>query len=250
MRCVALCVAAIACGCTARVAFADDLTIATDRPGILYGTAVVPPGHVQIEAGVPTWQRSGSGDERDTLITTPTYLRIGVSDAFEFQIADSPFNRDHARGAAGGASVSGAGDLQLGVKWLLRSADSHGPGLALIGYASLPTGSRAFSAGRPGYNLNLVGSWNLAGDTNFGAMLGATRMPIANGDHADSGIVAVNLSRSFSERFGGYVEAGWFPALRNAQSTTLAGAGLTFMVTRRFQLDGFFDRGLNKVSPD
>ncbi|MER3546413.1 MAG: hypothetical protein C4338_01950 [Rhodanobacteraceae bacterium] len=105
-------------------------------------------------------------------------------------------------------------------------------------------------AGRPGYNLNLVGSWNLAGDTNFGAMLGATRMPIANGDHADSGIVAVNLSRSFSERFGGYVEAGWFPALRNAQSTTLAGAGLTFMVTRRFQLDGFFDRGLNKVSPD
>ncbi len=250
MHHVALCLAAIACGCAARATYADDLTIATDRPGILYGTEVVPVGRVQVEAGVPTWQRSDSNGERDTLITTPTSLRIGVSDAFEFQIVSSPFDRDRMHGAAGDDSVSGSGDLQLGAKWLLRTTDAHGPRFALIGYVSLPTGSRAFTAGRPGYNLNLVGNWNLADDTNFGAMLGATHMPIASGGHADSGIVAVNLSRSFSDRLGGYVETGWFPGFRNAQSTALAGAGVTWLVTNRFQIDGFFDRGLNKDSPD
>lgn len=249
MRRTVLCVLIVASGmpCAAQAA---DLTISTDRPGILYGTAIAPAGYLQLEAGLPTWQRSDFGNERNTLLTTPMFLRVGISDSLELQIADSPFNRATARSGAGESSSTGAGDLQLGAKYLLRSGGTNGPTLVLVGYVSVPTGSAAFTAGRPGYNLNLVGDWPLDANTGVGAMVSYTRMPAPNGSHADSGIAAMNLSHNFNERLGGYVEAGWFPGFRNVQATALAGGGLTWLVTHRFQIDGFFDRGLNRASPD
>lgn len=231
-------------------ASATDLTISTDRPGILYGTAIVPAGHLQLEAGWPTWQLDDSDGERETQVATPTFLRFGISDTFELQIAESPFNHVIARTGADENSATGAGDMQIGAKWLLRNGDAHGPALVLVGYVSAPTGSAAFTAGGPAYNLNLVGAWSLDANTSFSAMASYTRAPEPGDGHADSSIAAINFSRSFNERVGGYLEAGWFPGFHDVQATALAGAGMTFLIGRRVQLDGFFDRGLNRASPD
>lgn len=237
-------------------AFADqtpptpDITISTDRPGILYGTTIVPAGHVQLEGGVPTWQRTDTDGVRDTLTTTPTYLRYGVNDSFEWQIADSPYNHETIRSDLDHTSMAGAGDLQLGAKVLLHSGEAHGATIVLVGYATLPTGAKAFTGGRPGYNLNLVSGWNLTGSTNVSAMLSYSRTPAADDRYADTGIVAVTLAHSFNDRLGDYAEAGYFPCFSNAADTALAGAGVTWLVTHRFQIDGFFDRGLNRASPD
>ncbi len=253
MKRIALCILLagnIGCAIADQTPSTSDITISTDRPGILYGTTIVPTGRLQLEAGLPTWQRTDSDGKRDTLITTPIYLRYGVSDSFELQIADSPYNHETIDAGFDRMSMTGAGDLQLGAKALLRPGEAHGPSIVIVGYATLPTGAKAFTGGRPAYNLNLVSGWALTGSTNFSSMLSYSRTPTADDRHADTGIVAVNLAHSFNDRLGGYMEAGYFPGFSNARDTALAGTGLTWLVTRRFQLDGFFDRGLNRASPD
>nr|MDQ2971484.1 transporter [Pseudomonadota bacterium] len=206
---------------------ASDTTLSTDRPGILYGTTIVPTGHVQLEAGLPTWQRSDFDGARDTLVSTPIYLRYGVSESFEWQIADSPYNHQTIDSSIEHTSMTGAGDLQLGAKVLLHSGQVRGPTIVLVGYATLPTGAKAFTGGRPGYNLNLVSGWNLTGSTNISAMLSYSRTSSPDDRDADTGIVAVNLAHSFNARLAGYAEAGYFPGFSNAADTALAGAGVT-----------------------
>jgi len=251
MNWIILCMLSVVLVCAiADPAAAADFTISTDRPGILYGTSIVPVGHWQLEAGLPTWQRSDSDGERDTLITTPTYVRYGVADNLELQIADSPYSRETIHTGFGGTTFTGASDVTFGAKLLLHSGAAHGPNIVLVGYATLPTGSDAFSAGSPGYNLNLVSGWSLTESTNIAAMVSFSRIPIAGDRHADNGILAMNLAHSFSDRLAAYLETGWFPGFSNAQDQALVGAGLTWLVTNRFQLDSFFDRNLNNASPD
>lgn len=229
-------------------AFADQ-TISTDRPGIPYGTSIVPAGHLQLETGLPTFENDPLPGGHSLLLSEPTYLRYGVSNDFEVQLAASPWNRLTTAQEGRRHSVSGVGDLQLGGKFALTSGGGAVPALTLIGYVTAPTGNRNFSDGRPAYNLNAVASWSLAGGTSLTTMASFTRAPAGGDRHANSGILAVSLSHSFSSRLSGSAETGWFPAYTNTASAALAGASMTYLLTRHVQVDGFFDVGLNHASP-
>lgn len=228
--------------------FAEQ-TISTDRPGIPYGTSIVPIGHLQLETGLPTFENDPLPGGHSLLLSAPTYLRYGVTDDFEVQLAASPWNRLTTTQGGQRHSVSGAGDLQLGGKFALSSNNGAMPAVTLIGYVTAPTGNSNFSGGRPAYNLNAVASWSLTDSTGLTTMASFTRAP-ANGDrHANSGTLAVSLSHGFTPRLLAYAEAGWFPGYTNTSSTALAGAGITYLLTRHVQVDGFFDVGLNHRSP-
>jgi hypothetical protein len=227
----------------------SDQTISTDRPGIPYGTSIVPTGHLQLETGLPTFENDPLPDGHRLLLSAPTYLRYGVTDNFEVQLASSPWNRLTTRQGGYRSSFSGAGDLQLGGKFALTSGSGTMPAVSLIGYVTVPTGNSNFSNGRPAYNLNAVASWSLTGSTSLTSMVSFTRTPAEDDRHANTGTLAVSLSHSFTSCLTGYAETGWFPGYTHASSTALAGAGMTYLLTRHLQLDGFFDVGLNHDSP-
>jgi hypothetical protein len=228
--------------------FAEQ-AISTDRPGIPYGTSIVPTGHLQLESGLPTFENDPLPDGHSLLLSAPTYLRYGVTDDFEVQLASSLFNRLTTTQGGHTASVSGAGDLQLGGKFALSSGGGTMPAVTLIGYVTAPTGNSNFSGGRPAYNLNAVASWPLTGSTSLTTMASFTRAPADGDRHANSGTLAVSLSRSFTSHLTAYAETGWFPGYTNKSSTALAGGGMTYLVTRHVQVDGFFDVGLTHDSP-
>ncbi|MEO7050426.1 MAG: transporter [Rhodanobacter sp.] len=227
----------------------SDPVISTDRPGIPYGTAIVPVGHLQLETGLPTFENDPLAGGHSVLLSEPTYLRYGLSDDLEVQLAASPWNRLSVTQDGQRHSLSGAGDLQLGAKFALSSGGGAMPALTLIGYVTAPTGNRNFSDGRPAYNLNAVASWSLTGNTSFTTMASFTRAPADDDRHANSGTLAASLSHSFTTQLTSYVEAGWFPGYTHTASTALAGAGVTYLVSSHVQVDGFFDVGLNHDSP-
>ncbi|MEO8811056.1 MAG: transporter [Rhodanobacter sp.] len=235
-------------GCAVATDFSDQ-TISTDRPGIPYSTSIVPAGHLQLETGLPTFDNDPLPDGHSLLLSAPTYLRYGVTDDFEVQLASSPWNRLTRTQAGHRDSVSGTGDLQLGGKFALSSGGGAMPAVTLIGYVTAPTGSRNFSGGRPAYNLNAVASWSLTGSTSFTTMASFTRAPADRDRHANSGTLAVSLSHSFTSHLTAYAETGRFPGYTNTSSTALAGGGMTYLLTGHVQVDGFFDVGLNRDSP-
>ncbi len=228
--------------------FAEQ-TISTDRPGIPYGTSIVPIGHLQLETGLPTFENDLLPGGHSLLLSAPTYLRYGISDEFEVQLAASPWNRLTTTRDGHRHSVGGAGDLQLGGKFALSAGDGAMPALTLIGYVTTPTGTSNFSEGRPAYNLNAVASWSLTGSTSLTTMASFMRAPTEGDRHANSGTLAVSLSHSFTPQLTAYAETGWFPGYTHASSTALAGAGMTYLLTPHVQVDSFFDVGLNHDSP-
>lgn len=232
----------------ARAADFADQTISTDRPGIPYGTSIVPVGHLQLETGLPTFENDSIANGHSLLLSTPTYLRYGVSDKFEVQLAGSPWNHLTTTQFGHRQSVSGVGDIQLGAKYALTSGGGGAPALTMVGYVTLPTGNRYFTAGRPAYNLNAIAGWTLSGTTSLTTMISFTRSPVSGDRHADRGTLAAALSHSFTSRFSAYAEAGWFPGFSNASDTALAGGSMSYLVTPHVQVDGFFDLGLNHAS--
>ena len=228
----------------------SDQPISTDRPGIPFGTSIVPVGHLQLETGLPTFENDALAGGHSLLLSAPTYLRYGVSDSFEVQLAASPWNHLTTTQGGDSHSVSGFGDMQVGVKFALAAGDGHAPAVALVGYVTVPSGDRDFSAGRSGYNLNAVAAWPLDQQTGLTTMISYTHSAMAGGRDASSGTLAASVSRAFTSRITAYVEAGWFPGLRNAASTGQAGGGVTYLLTSKVQIDGFFDLGLNRASPN
>jgi hypothetical protein len=224
-------------------------TISTDRPGIPYGTSIVPTGHLQLETGLPTFENDPLPGGHGLLLSAPTYLRFGVSDDFELQVASSPWNRLTTIQDGQRHSVHGAGDLQLGGKFALSSGSGAMPAVTLIGYVTVPSGNSNFSQGRPACNLNAVASWSLSGSTSLTTMASFTRVPADGDRHANSGTLAASLSHSFTSQLTAYAEAGWFAGYTHTSSTALAGAGMTWLLTPHVQLDGFLDLGLNHDSP-
>ncbi len=209
----------------------------------------MPTGHLQLETGLPTFENDPLQGGHNLLLSTPTYLRYGVSDDFEVQLASSSWSRRTTTQDGRRHSVSGAGDLQLGGKFALTSGGGAVPAITLIGYVTAPTGNRNFSNGRPAYNLNAVASWSLTGNTGLTTMESFTRAPADGDQHANSGTFAVSLSHSFTSRLSAYAETGWFPGYTNMSSTALAGGGMTYLLARHVQVDGFLDLGLNHASP-
>lgn len=246
------CTLAIATGAmvAAQAQGVSQQTINTDRPGILFGTSIVPPGYLQLESGVLTFQNADSPGGYSLLSTTPTVLRYGLSEAFELQLGISPYNRLTTRSLGRSESSSGTGDTQLGAKYALLANDAGTPAITLIGFVTTPTGNSAFSGGRPAFNINALVAWQLGDDYDLTTMTSYAHVPIFGGRYADSGVLAASVSRSFSDRLGLYVEAGYFPGFSRAANTALAGGGVTYLLTNHLQLDGFFDLGLTRASPN
>ena len=215
-----------------------------DRPGLGFSTDTVKAGALAVELGFPGYERARDETGALTRETSSTLLlRTGLSPNLELQVSTSPWNR--LRTSPDGTARTtdrGAGDTGVAVKWA-------GPGStdrtawALRGSAVVAPGDSAFSDGR---QYALAASIEHHIDDRWTAAFFASHQ---RGGGEYSTTWAPSISMQATDRLGLFAEAGYTTS-RDAPHEALAGAGLTWALTPRVQLDASFDAGLDEKSPD
>jgi hypothetical protein len=222
---------------------ADDDTINPDRPNVANSSQVVGSRRIQLETGVQ-WDRQRDLEAHVRTLTTPTLLRIGVSDALELRVETDGRTIEHASDPGTGVHTVNAGwsDLSAGVKWHLADQDGMRPSVGLIAEAALPTGSRALrgSGLRPAVELPV--EWDLGHDWSLGVMPGVVR-----DSDVTYGVFAASLGKAFGERLHGFAEVA-APQIGHG-TQALVDAGVAWLVNKDCQLDAMVVHGMNRQTP-
>ena len=213
-----------------------------DRPGIGFASAVLPVGSFDWEQGLPDLQRDSSGGVRSTTYTADTLLRFGLTSTLELQLSGSPWSRTTIHAPWFRAHADGAGDTAIGLKWAPALANKRWT-LAFLGSVSFDTGSAAFTNGRT------VTSFGAAATSDLGD--GRSLELYANDVHgggANTWTFSANYGFPIHGNFGGYIETARVAG--GGTSSSLAGAGITWLLKEHVQFDLYADGGLTQSSPD
>jgi hypothetical protein len=222
---------------------ADDDTINPDRPNVANSSQVVGSHRVQLETGVQ-WDRQRDLEAHVRTLTTPTLLRIGVSDALELRLESDGRTIEHASDPGTGVHTVSAGwaDLSAGLKWHVADQDGMRPSVGLIAEVALPTGSAGLrgSGFRPSVELPV--EWDLGHDWSLGVMPGVVR----DSDFT-YGVFAASVGKAFSERLHGFAEVA-APQIGHG-TQAIVDAGVAWLVNRDCQLDAMVVHGTNRQTP-
>ncbi|HKX45166.1 MAG TPA: transporter [Planctomycetota bacterium] len=219
--------------------------IATDRPGFLFSSTLVPDGRLQVEAGSPLLAFDEPPGDSLSLVTLPLQLRYGLLPGLELRAGGPAYNWLDTDSAP---SESGAGDAEVGVKVPLGLPLGQDSAALLFGLR-LPTGADAFQVDDPAPNVNAVSSWAIDERTSLTGLAGLAYTPVDGGEDPLTAALAGLASRALGAGFTGCVELAWFPAWRGAD-TAYAGLLLTKLLGDDVQLDASVDRGLTDDSSD
>jgi hypothetical protein len=238
-------------------AHADDDTINPDRPDVAESSQVVGAHRVQLEAGLQ-WDRQRDPDAHVRTLTTPTMLRIGLSDALELRLETEGRTIEHASDPATGVHTVDAGwaESAASVKWHIAGQDGMRPSVGLIAGVALPTGSKPLRGTGFRPSLFVPAEWDLGGDWSLAVMPGVGRDSDEGnsgaGAHYTYGVFAAALGKAFSERLHGFAELA-APRIARAEhggTEAVADAGVTWLVNRDCMLDVMVVHGLNRNTPD
>jgi len=242
--------AALAC----TLAFAEE-AISTDRPDFVESSEVVGRGHLQIETGFSS-ERNEADGIKTRLRSTPTLLRIGVSEAIELRVETDGYARSSTHETATGTTVHerGFSDVSLGAKWHMQDGDeaTGAPGIAWLAHVDVDSGSPAFRGQGLRPSLRAVAEWELPQDFSIGVMPGLLLDKREDGGRYVAGIFAVTLGKSWSSDWRSFIElAGQqLASKKNGGSVVTFDAGVTYLVNQSLQLDASFSRGLTADTPD
>ena len=208
-----------------------------DRPGLGFTPAVLAPGEVTWELGLPDASGDRSGGISSTQYSADSLLRIGLGGPLELQLGGSPYNR--ARSA--GQLDEGHGDSSLGLKF---APAASGPlSWGLLGSVEFNDGTPAFRAARRQY---LAGAqFNLQLDARNALGLYLEDVHAGRSDHTT---LALGEGFALRPELGVYAEAAWLHVPDRGDGS-LAGAGLAWQATPRVQFDAGLDRRLAGAAP-
>jgi hypothetical protein len=229
--------------------------IVTDRPDFVESSDVVGRGGFQIETGL-SWERNKADGVKTRTVTTPTLLRIGVSDTLELRLESDGYTRSKTTDTATGTTLHerGYADASIGLKWRMQEGnEEHGtPGIAWLAHLDVDSGSRAFRGQGVRPSLRAVAEWELPQEFSVGVMPGVVVDKNPDGQRFVAGILAVTLGKSWTPKFRGFVElAGQQLASRkNGGSVVTFDTGVAYLVTDAVQVDVSVARGLTSFSPD
>lgn len=245
---VSACLTLVAAACAAE-------PISTDRPDFVESSDVVGTGRVQIETGFSSERNQADGLKSRTR-STPTLLRLGVSETLEVRVETDGYLRSRTRDQATGAVLRerGFSDASLGVKWHVRDGDEGRgtPGIAWLAHLDVDSGSRPFRGQGVRPSLRAVAEWDLPNDYSVGVMPGLLADRNADGKRYVAGIFAVTLGKAWTPALRGFVElAGQrLTTRKNGGSVVTLDAGVTYLLSDSVQLDFSVARGLNASTPD
>ena len=229
--------------------------IVTDRPDVAESSAVVGRGHFQIETSFVS-ERDKADGLKTTRQSTPTLLRLGVSESVELRVESDGFARARTQNSSTGATQRerGFSDASLGVKWHTQEGnEAQGtPSMAWLLHADLDSGSAGFRGQGLRPSLRFVAEWELPNEVSVGVMPGVMLDRNAQGGRFASGILAVTVGKAWTPEWRGYVELAGLQlaSRRNGGSIVSFDAGVAWLVSPSMQLDASFSRGLNATAPD
>jgi len=234
-------------------AVAAEGAIATDRPDFVESSDVVGKGRFQLETSVAQ-ERSTRDGVRMRLVSTPTLLRIGVSETVELRLETDGIQRRSTEGSGLKTSERGWADVALGAKWHVQDGDeaSGRPGLAWLLHVEADTGTPPFRGDGLRPSLRAVAEWDLAGDYSLGVMPGVLIDRNDQGQRYVGAIFAVVVGKSFSDTTRGFVELSGrqLASKQNGGNVVSFDTGLAYLVTNDVQIDAAVSWGLNKNTPD
>jgi hypothetical protein len=231
---------------------ADREPIATDRPDFVESSEVVGPGTVQIEAGL-SLDRDAVDDGDVRTITTPTLVRVGVSETLELRLETDGRTSVRESVSQNDQTTNGFSDIALGVKWRARQSDGvgSGPGIALLIHADIDSGSEEFKGEGIRPSVRMVAEWELPGDMAIGVMPGLVYDNV-NGERFINGIMAATMSVPLATQWRGFVElaAASIASEEHGGNVVTFDAGVTYLVSNDVQLDVAMARGLTSNTPE
>ncbi|QYF95893.1 transporter [Massilia sp. PAMC28688] len=245
--------AATVCACALPAIAADAEPIATDRPDFVESSNVVGKGRMQVESSVAL-ERDSRGGVRDTVWSTPTLIRFGITDNVELRVESDGAVRQ--RSSAVGSAISterGYADASLGLKWHAMDARDSLPSVGVLLHADLATGSRAFRDEGTRPSLRVVAEWELPNDVSFGIMPGlGYDKGNDRGEGTVFGILGVVAGKSWTDRLRSFVEVSSPRLARASRGGTEASltVGSAYLITNNCQLDAALSRGLNHRTPE
>ncbi len=224
-------------------ALAQDDAVASDRPGFGDGSAVVPPGRFQAEAGY-AYTQTGDLDQH---ALGQLVLRLGVLDRIELRALLNSYVL--LRGAV---EESGFEDFVVGAKVNLLPGDGQPlgqPSVTAIVSAALPTGGEVFTnddvrpEGKLALDLGLSETVAVSANAGYSFSLGDE----ANGLF----FTYLSLGAALPDVEGLGVFAGLFSLFPDG-GDSLHGldGGLTFLPNVATQLDLNVGVGLSEGAPD
>lgn len=124
--------------------------LCADRPGLGTPACTVDKGRVVVELGLGDWTREQDGASRTDMIQAGDLLmRLGLTKHLEAQVGWTAYGHVRVRDRVSGAveKDDGIGDMRVALRRNLRNPDGSGFSVALMTYASVPTGGSAIGDG-------------------------------------------------------------------------------------------------------
>lgn len=236
-------------------ALAQSRDFCPDRPGLGTPPCTIDKGRGDIEIGLVDWTLDKQGGARtDSWIFSDTLVRYGVTDSLEVQLGWTAYGFIRERSAAGSVDhSSGTGDLKVALRQNLVHPDGSGFSVAVMPYATLPTGGRTLGAGTWSAGLLLPVSYQLPHDfaLSLTGRIEAAADEDRHGRHLAYGGIA-GLDVPLGDQVSATLELSAQREEESGAHKTEMLAGLSFAYTASpdLQLDGGVNAGLSRSAPD
>lgn len=237
-------------------AMADELRdFCPTRPGLDTPPCIADRGHVIVELGLGSWERSHDATSiTHEFIGGDVLARLGVTDRLEVFAGWTAYGRDRVRDrlTGGVAHSHGTGDVALGLKQSLLSPGGDGTSVAVQAFVTAPTGTNGFGADGWTQGVLVPVSFDLGHDFALAFTPEVDRLPdtLRSGHHlAWQGVGG--LSRKFGKVTAGaelLVNRDDDPGTRTTQ--VIADANLAWQPADNLQFDAEVDAGLSRDAPD
>ncbi len=199
----ALCAAAVVAAFAAPAAYAASTSTDPDMPTFVPNAAIVGQGDIQVETGI-THAQAGSGLTLLRTWGTPTLLRFGMPNNYEFRVQSNIYSRVRTNALVG----NGVGDMTIGLKANVPQTMSRDLTLAVVLQAGLPSGSTQVKNGITGVRPEglFMGTWRLPNSSSLGGVIGLRSDVDMNNERFKSGLIGGNLGHTWNPKVSSYTE--------------------------------------------
>ncbi len=240
---VVLGLTSLAAGVTANEPTTLDHNISTARPSFSAPATTLERGHWQVEAGYQFTSNDDDGIKSDNHTLPQVFLRFGLDERLEANVFWSGYTDSDSNVG----DADGANDLAIGLSYQLTPADAQFA-LATFVNLSLPLGSEEFSSDEPDPSLGIA--WSYATDAGPGLFGTLVASSVTDADERETEFgAAIGAAFSLTEKLGTFVEYFGIFSDTDKSAHNLMG-GLTYLVTKNFQLDLNAGTGLNHAADD
>jgi hypothetical protein len=129
---------------------AQEARFCPNRPDLGASACTTDPGRLLVELSGVDWERDDSADAReDRIVAGDLLARLGIGPRTEVQVSWAAYGRVRTRDKTTGTveTVSGTGDIRLGLRQNLRNPDGDGLSFAVEPFVTLPVGTDRIGAG-------------------------------------------------------------------------------------------------------